>query len=247
MAKEPLYKIVERDLLERIATGVYPAGSNMPTENELCQEYGVSRITLRRAVEGLVERRLVKRVPRRGTTVCGPEELVKSISLTGYIDDVIPLNRHRVIDDSMRIPPSAIRKILQTQEGKTVRCIRSVNYSGGVPLSYTHFYFPAATAGLIEPADFSSATPPVRLIESRSGKVLAHAHQIVDPVTADDEVAEFLKIEPGRPVLRAIRGYFSSEQQPLEAIWVHYHPEKYRYEVTLIPKVLPLHRGHSTS
>jgi GntR family transcriptional regulator len=241
--KPPLYQAIESELLDRIARGDYPAGSMLPTESDLCSEFGASRITIRRAVEGLVNRRLVQRTPGRGTVVCDPAEMVKAVTLTGYIDDAIPLNRHRVIDDTMRVPPDAVASLLRIPNGQAARCIRSVNHAGELPLSYAHFYFPPATAGLIRAADFLGSTPPIRIIESRSGTPVTSAHQLVEPVTADAEVATHLGIEVGRPVLRAIRTYVSADRQPLEIVFVHYHPERYRYEVTLLPKVVPVHRG----
>lgn len=238
----PIYERVEADLLDRVASGLYAAGSMLPTEQELCEAYGCSRITLRRAMDGLVARGLVVRTAGRGTMVCSPDEMVKSIALTGYIDDAIPLNRHRVIDDTMQIPPSEIAALLHMPAGVAARCIRSVNHSGELPLSYSHFFYPPGTAHLISPEDFLGSVPPVRVIEQRSGLPVASAEQVVDPVIATPEVASLLGVDPGRPVLRAIRGYFSAQREPLEAVFVYYHPERYRYQVTLIPKVLPVQR-----
>lgn len=240
--KRPLYEQIEADLLERIASGEYPAGSMLPTEHALCEAYAGSRITIRRALDGLANRGLVARKPGRGTTVCQPEEMVKSIALTGYIDDAIPLNRHRVLDDTMAVPQPEVAALLDVPPGELVRRIRSVNHSGNEPLSYAQFYFPTATASLITVEDFLGTMPPVRVIEERSGIPIARAEQVVDPVSADQEVADYLGIAAGTPVLRAVRGYFSAQRVPLEAVFVYYHPQRYRYHVTLVPKVLPVHR-----
>lgn len=239
----PRYREIEDHLLAAIAGGRYPAGSTLPTEHALCAAYDASRITIRRALDGLAGRRLVTRTPGRGTMVSHPDEMVKSIALTGYIDDAIPLNRHRVIDDAMVRPTPAIAALLQVPERERIRRIRSVNHSGELPLSYGQFWFPARTAALIRVEDFAGAVPPIRVVESRSGLAVAGADQVVDAAVAGADVARRLGIAKGTPVLRAHRVYHSAERLPLEAVDVHYHPERYRYRVTLLPKIVPLHRA----
>ncbi len=236
----PLYQQAEAEFMRRIARGVYPAGSLMPSEARLCAELGMSRITVRRAMEALTARRLIERRRGRGTRVAHAEELVKSVSLTGYIDDVIPLNRHRVIDDLMREPPRAVSDLLHLPPGQPVRCIRTVNHTGELPLSYSAFYFPPQTARHIAPEDFRGATPPIRVVEKRCGWTVAYAEQIIDPVIADAEIARRLGIAEGEPVLRGVRGYFAHDGTPLEVAYVHYHPTRYRYQVKLVPKVVPI-------
>lgn len=239
---EPLYASVQDDLLDRIAQGVYPPGSTLPSEARLCREYDVSRITIRRALDGLAERRLIRRSQGAGTVVCEPEELGKSAFLTGYIDDVIPLNRHRVLADERGLPPEAIRLALRMREGVRARCIVSVNHVDERPLSFTRFWFPPDCAELISPEDFYGTVPPIRIIEQRSGRPVARAEQAVDPVLADQEAAERLSVAPGAPLLQASRTYFDTGDRPLESIVVRYHPERYRFRVTLLPKVVPVRR-----
>ena len=66
---EHLYQTVENDLLKRIVSGELAAGSQLPTESELCEQYDVSRITVRRAIQDLADKGLVFRLRGRGTSV----------------------------------------------------------------------------------------------------------------------------------------------------------------------------------
>lgn len=69
MAKETLYGKIYGDLLSAIQNGQYPRDGRLPSEKELTQRYGVSRITSQKALSMLVENGYVKRVPGRGTFV----------------------------------------------------------------------------------------------------------------------------------------------------------------------------------
>lgn len=200
----------------------------------------MSRITIRRALEGLEGRGLVERTAGRGTIVVQPEDAIKSITLTGYIDDVVLLNRHHVLDDEFRTLPAGIPALIRMPENERVRCIRTVNHAGELPLSFSHFYFPPATEAFIKVDDFYGTVPPIKVVEANSGLTVAFAEQIVDAVSASEEVAQRLDLATTTPVLRATRAYFTADRQCLEVAYVHYHPDRYRYRATLLPRVLPI-------
>ena len=60
-----MYETIYNDLLEGIRNGTYPAGSRLPSEKELAGQYGVSRITSKKALELLAERGMISRMPGR--------------------------------------------------------------------------------------------------------------------------------------------------------------------------------------
>ena len=66
---ELLYQTVENDILKKIVSGELPGGSQIPTETELCKQYKVSRITVRRAVQNLIDQSLLYRLRGKGTFV----------------------------------------------------------------------------------------------------------------------------------------------------------------------------------
>lgn len=66
---ELLYQTVENDILKKIVSGELPGGSQIPTETELCKQYKVSRITVRRAVQNLIDQNLLYRLRGKGTFV----------------------------------------------------------------------------------------------------------------------------------------------------------------------------------
>lgn len=69
MEKEYFYRKIYSDLLQGIKTGSFPPGSRVPSEKELAEQYGVSRITTKKALEMLAEQKLIERMPGRGSYV----------------------------------------------------------------------------------------------------------------------------------------------------------------------------------
>ena len=79
----PLYEQIESDIREKIRTKIYAAGEQIPTEMELCKMYGVSRITVRRALDDLIVEGLLERRHGKGTFVALRRSKVVWVSLDG--------------------------------------------------------------------------------------------------------------------------------------------------------------------
>ena len=84
MKKEPLYLKIYNDLIQGIQQGVYPAGSKLPSEKELSQQYQVSRITSKKALEMLSDRNLIARMPGKGSYVLGSGKEVGEEEASGH-------------------------------------------------------------------------------------------------------------------------------------------------------------------
>ena len=91
----PLYYQLENVLREKISSGAFLAGVRMPTEVELTKEYGVSRITVRQALQALTDEGLIERQQGRGTFIANRKTRVSrftgTIHLTGSLDELIAM------------------------------------------------------------------------------------------------------------------------------------------------------------
>ena len=73
-SSKPLYRQVEADIKSKIVSKVYVAGEKMPTENELSEQYNVSKITIRKAIQNLSDEGYVKKVQGKGTFITYKKE-----------------------------------------------------------------------------------------------------------------------------------------------------------------------------
>ena len=81
-----LYATVRQRLLDDIAQGVYQAGQQIPTENELCTQYNVSRITIRKAISDLVADGVLIRWQGKGTFVQSQKVENALLTVSGFTD-----------------------------------------------------------------------------------------------------------------------------------------------------------------
>ncbi|HTK92075.1 MAG TPA: GntR family transcriptional regulator [Verrucomicrobiae bacterium] len=232
-----LYFQLHQHLVERIRAGEFGPSVPLPTEMELCEQYGVSRITVRRALDALADERLISR--RRGVRTFVVEPPVKSIALTGSLDDALSysgdLSLKLLSTEEVR-PSPVVAQALGLGAGERVRRLEAIAASAGEPFAYAEYFLPRAVSALFDPTDLQARVPVLRAIEHRLGRRITSANQTVEPVIADRVVADYLGMKPRAPLLKVVRTYFTAEDMPVKTDIVRYHPERYRYTVQLFSR-----------
>src|SRR3990172_2711227 len=138
----PLYVQIESTLRERIVSGRYPAGGAFPTDEKLRQEFGVSRATVRLALDTLHREGLIVRYPGRGSFVNEVRERARTLRFQGSVRDLITQGdvhgptftvTHVVVDRALRIRVGAslltIRRTYLRTDGTPVEFAVS-SYAG---------------------------------------------------------------------------------------------------------------------
>lgn len=129
----PMHRQLSRQLREAIAKGVYRPGDRIPTEPELVQRFGVSRITARQAVERLAREGLVVRKQGKGTFVSGPLVHHDLHELRGIYDELVEqgLNPEtEILEFRQTVAPPRIAERLQSGERKLIHWRRLYRLNG---------------------------------------------------------------------------------------------------------------------
>ena len=232
-----LYFQLHQHLVERIRAGEFGPSVPLPTEMELCEQYGVSRITVRRALDALADERLISR--RRGVRTFVVEPPVKSVALTGSLDDALSYSGNlslKLLSTEEVRPSPVVAQALRLDAGEPVRRLEAIAASAGEPFAYAEYYLPRAVSALFDPTDLQARVPVLRAIEQKLGRRITSASQTVEPVIADRAVADYLGMKPRAPLLKVVRTYFTAEDTPVKTDVVRYHPERYRYTVQLFSR-----------
>jgi GntR family transcriptional regulator len=205
-AAGPKYLSVREHLRRRV--GAMPEGALLPPEPMLCAEYGVSRITLRRAVDGLVADGHLVREQGRGTYVSRPairheyrESFVHRIAGWSSVMAEQGAQVGTAVLQQRVVPATAAVAVELSLEVATdvveLERLRSVD---GAPNHVAHSFLPAALYPRAAEEDFSEGSL-YDFLRREYGADLAHARIVVDVGTAAADEAELLRIAAGSPLL----------------------------------------------
>ena len=239
----PAYKRLYRELRDALEKGEFREGRRMPTEADLCRQYGVSRHTVRQAFQDLVSEGLVYRIPGRGTFATSLSEHGRYLRSIGTVEDLMvwaDTNVELVRPISIEENEEAARLLRLPSPEVSVLVLR--RHYDGLPFALTRVYLaPDLGTQLAENNVFFGQSIPnatvIATIESLLDHPIAGASQDVtaEPVPAD--VASMIECAPGEPGLRVQRLYFDTRDTPVELAISHYHPERYSYRIELRRRV----------
>ncbi|MEX1147369.1 MAG: GntR family transcriptional regulator [Sphingomonadales bacterium] len=231
----PLYHQLERDLTERITSGEFVTRDALPTEEQICTQYGVSRITVRRALDALIANGMIVRRRGVGTFVADVEnDKVRSVRFTGSLDDFLAKAgalTPRILSFSTVPAPTEICEALELEQGADAVRIEIASSLGDDPVLYLEAFFPVAIGRHLDPADVTAGIPLVRIVERTLKLKVVRALQHIDPDLAEPGVASQLGLKVGSPILRIRRVYYTADGKPIEAAILRHHPKRYQYVI----------------
>ncbi len=231
----PLYQQIVVILKNRIESGALRPGQSVSGEAALCQEFGVSRITARRALNDLADQGLVVRERGRGTTVARrskPNAI--AASLEGLLENVGHIGRTTSVEvlDFRYLPATPeVADALRIEEGAVVQRAVRVRLLGDERMSHLTTVVPEDIGRQVEGKDMSET--PLLLLLEEAGVPVVSAHQTITATVADAEVAAALGILAGAPLIEVRRIVVDDRDRPVEMIRVLYRPELYRFEMSL--------------
>lgn len=234
----PLYHQIVEDLRDQLARKRLKPGDALPTEEQLCVRYGVSRITVRRAVDDLIVQGQVQRRRGVGTFVAEPHAASRSVSLVGSLLETLAYPKGMTVEalgQAEKSGPSRITECLGLKPGAKLVEWRILSRVGGTPFAATTFYFPTDIGRQLALEDLRAGKTVARLVERAISEAVVRAEQLVEPVSIDAALSASLELPQRTAVLHVLRTYFSASGRAVECASVHYRPDQYSLRVELLP------------
>jgi len=229
----PLHSRIREDLRERIVSGAWPAHRRMPSEAELMQHYGVSRITVRQALQALEHQGLILKVPGKGSFVA-PAKPYQELSRLQGLAEAMTRQGHAILNQVLLIERQsatpALAQALSLREGEPLTHLKRLRLLDGQPVSLDLTWLPRAIGDQVAAADL--AQRDVFLIEDL-GLRLGHADLAIDTLPADPELARLLRVEPGSPVLRIERLTHTDQGQPIDHERLYCRTDNFQYRLRI--------------
>lgn len=228
-SKLPIYHQLYEILRANIVRGEWQPGDMLPSEPELIEHYRVSRITVRQALEALVNEGLIYRQQGRGTFVAQPTVAQGLVRIVSFTEDM----RQRGFEPGTRVlnaglvPASPeIAEQLDLEPGQELAHLERLRLANGEPMSVevsylVHRYCPGILRG-----DY--ATTPLReALEQTCGIRLVRARQVIRASLASDRMARLLAVAPRSALLFIERVSYSQQGLPVEFLRIYYRADRY--------------------
>lgn len=232
----PLYFRIKSVLEERIRSGELRPLTQLPSEIELCQEFGVSRGTVREALRELVGAGLVERHHGKGSFVAAePAFRAPPMKFTGLLEDLydqVEKVEVRSVEVETTVGPPAVLAALGLEPGAALTIVRRNRHLDGQPFAYTVNFLPTEIGERIDPAVLRRQ-PLLRVLEERLGIEIDSAEQSMQATLADAEAARLLAVPLASPLMFAERVYFTHRGKPLQIAQSLYRADRYQFTVRL--------------
>ena len=228
-----MYDKVYRALREEIENGTLRPGDHLPSERALGELLDVSRITVRRGVQQLVEEGFIdgRRVASFGeplNSLVSFSQMAAERGLTSTSIVLLASVRDATIDEAeqLRIPP-----------GGPIFALRRVRTLGGLPIAVDENHISHARVQGIEAIDFTTASL-YETLRDQYGIVATRVDYAIEAVGASAGEAHLLDVEVGSAILRASEVMYDQREVPTDIGCILYRGDRYRFRTTLAKRAL---------
>jgi GntR family transcriptional regulator len=200
--RNPLYLQLREIIRARIEDGEYIPGTAIPSENELAQQFGLHRLTVRSAITALVNEGLLKPVQGKGVYVMGQKMERDLEKLGGFHQTMRERNAvptTRVLVKTIRPAGLKYASLLEIDPQDPIYYIRRINYSQGEPVSLEDIYIPCAMLADLDKVDLNVFS--LYEIYEFNQIQLTSAWQTLSLTTLDAKDARTLQVKPKSAIL----------------------------------------------
>lgn len=234
MSVLPLYHRVFLALRDQIVNGIYDHRKPMPSENQLCAEYDVSRATIRRALEvleeeGLVERRQGARTYARALGYKASNQR-RNLDLLARKKNHLDLLPGDIQQKYKIVRPDKITSRQFDKREKLGRVVR-VRKQRGKPYCFVVTYMPLEIADRIDWQNLGAK--PVITAAVEAGFPFVKTEQVITATVADEESAAAMDAPLGSPLLRVSGLFVAADGNAVMRKDGYFHPESFEYRMTL--------------
>jgi len=226
----PMYFRILQAILEQMQEGTLKPGQQLPTETELAQQYQVSRITAKRALDELVRLGRVFRQQGRGTFVAQPR--IRDISGFGSFSEDIKARGLVPSSQTLQFkeikPESEVRERLRLAEGEQVYLLKRLRLANDEPVAVETAYLPCHFCpGLL--SENLNNNSLYAILREKYKIVPTWADAEIEATAAAKEEAFLLKLKVGKPVLAASRVTFAANYEVIETVYSVYRGERFTF------------------
>lgn len=232
----PLYYQVEENLREMIESGKWKAGDILPPEKELQAVYQVSRTTIRQALDLLVRKGMLIRIPGRGTFVIKNKIVHYVGKITSFSEEMLSRGIKpgtKILEFRKVVPPPFISRDLGIKEGSFAVLLKRLRFANDEPVAISEIYLPEdLVPGFLEEGLREESL--YNFLEKRYGIVFGETLETVEATSIVGREAKLLKVTEGTPGLVVGRISYADTGRVIERAYTLYRGDKFVYQNRLV-------------
>lgn len=230
----PIYYQLETEIKELIEKKDLKPGDPISSEREFSEKYNISRMTVRQAINNLVNEGILVRQRGKGTFVAKPKVEQALQGLTSFSEDMIargmvPITK--IIDFQMIPSTRKIAEKLAIDEGALVYEVQRLRLADDIPMAVETSYLPESLfRGLTKEIALSSL---YQYVETNLNLQINHAVQSLESSVVRKKEAEILELKEGSPVLLIERFSYLENHKPFEYVKSIYRGDRYKFIINM--------------
>lgn len=230
----PYYHQISSILRDKVANGELVAGERLPSEEQLQTMFGVSRATVRQALQTLEHEGLIQRLPGKGSFVAASKNAVAEVKMTCLLEDLIALGipgKNVVSDVGVVSAGRTIAQAMKLQRGDSVFTFQRLVVVDGAPFASHRAFLPLFTRDRLREKDL--ADPHLlRILAEKCDLHAETAEHAIEAVLADAHQADLLGVDPSTALLSVTRTAFDRAGTPIEYGNTLYRSDRTRFHIT---------------
>lgn len=231
----PIYYQLKEILRQRIESGEWQPGDLIPSERDLCNEHGISRMTVRQAIVALVNEGRLRREQGKGTFVAQPKIEQRLGSVTSFTQDMSSRGKRvesQVLRQELTLAQPEVAAALGLEPNKQVMLLERLRLVDGVPLALEtcHLHFPGCESLRQEDLAHQSL---YNVLARKYGLVPSQAYQQMEATICEPYPLRLLGLSRGSPVLLIRRTALMQDGHAFEYTVSIYRGDKYIFHAQL--------------
>ncbi len=230
----PIYYQIKQNIKTRILNKEFNPGDKIPSENQLAEQFKVTRLTVRQAIQLLTQEGLLASRRGNGTFVTDNENLIKSHSYesAGFIDENfyhVQKPETKTVEINMVTAPEFVKEKLKLgKNDRTVVQLKRVRHLKSNSFNFIINYLPLEIGSqIIEEKLYNRSL--LEILENDVGIDFTEAFQTIKASFAEQEVADKLNIPSGSPMLSVLRTMYTKKRKPVLLSHILFRGDLFQY------------------
>ncbi len=227
----PLYYQLKSLIEEKITSGEYLSGELIPSENQFCKQYGISRTTVRQAINNLVSAGKLVRTQGRGTFVSKSRIEKPTYRLMGFNQDMIALGikpSSKIIQFAPVLPNFQVRTDLQLEENEAAVYIEILRFIDGEIVGFDTSYYPFKRFVHLLDEDLSNKSI-YQVMRSKFDTIPTRYTYHIEAMHCPREIANHLEITPNDIIMHVFGLVYDQNDIPFEFSEEFYRADRYSF------------------